>query len=83
MSNQKYYYFMFCYSWRNDHKQGDVSISFGKENKNITNGYLGFVMDEAKDLIYNRLGHPRHSLNLVCTNIIFLGKMTEEEFNSN
>jgi hypothetical protein len=33
MSDQKYYYFMFCYSWRNEYKQGDVSLSLGKEKE--------------------------------------------------
>lgn len=83
MSNDKRYFFMFCYTWCANNQSGDGYEILNNDVESLVLKDITDAKDIIKNSIQEKMHHNKESISVIITNIIKLNYCTHDDFYGN
>lgn len=77
---EKFYWFMICYTWRANNQSGNGSNILCGDSDQIHDKDISTASDSCKDFVSKKMHYDKESIQIIFTNIIKLAHCTRDEF---
>lgn len=77
---EKFYWFMFCYTWRANGQNGNGSKILRSDSDQILSSDINDAVGLCKEFVGEQMHHNKESIQIIFTNIIKLAHCTNSEF---